>query len=248
LTGSGVQCFVQAARPSSLVERETTIVRTAIGVRLNSSPCRLSTAIVITFLVVAIDLALIRWDRQPVSTQGRYVLALIALAINLWLVQGDLVSIGLVSPRQGWRYWARAGLLIGFAVAVCILVGLAAWVWSGHEVPIFAAEPRYIDVLFLQMCVFAPVMEETVYRLVICVAATASVGPWAAIAVSGFMFGVLHLAYGTPSPENLVGGFFLAWAYLKSESILVPVLLHSVGNLCALAAQVGAWYWFAGGA
>ncbi len=44
----------------------------------------------------------------------------------------------------------------------------------------------------------------------------------------------------------MVGGFFLAWAYLKSESLAVPVLLHGLGNLCALAGQVAAWSWLVG--
>ena len=52
--------------------------------------------------------------------------------------------------------------------------------------------------------------------------------------------------YGNPSPENLVGGFFLAWAYLKSDSIIVPVVLHGLGNLAALAGQVATWYWLRG--
>jgi membrane protease YdiL (CAAX protease family) len=59
-------------------------------------------------------------------------------------------------------------------------------------------------------------------------------------------FGGLHVAYGNPSPENLVGCLFLAWAYLKSESIVVPVVLHGLGNLCVLALQVGAWYFWGG--
>ena len=48
--------------------------------------------------------------------------------------------------------------------------------------------------------------------------------------------------------QPLRGGFFRAWAYLKSKSIAVPVVLHGLGNLCAQAAQVGAWYWFGGAA
>jgi membrane protease YdiL (CAAX protease family) len=56
----------------------------------------------------------------------------------------------------------------------------------------------------------------------------------------------MHIVAGVPSPENLVGGFFLAWAFLKSSSIAVPVVLHSLGNLCALLGQVGAWYCLGG--
>jgi uncharacterized protein len=68
-------------------------------------------------------------------------------------------------------------------------------------------------------------------------------GPWRAIAASGAVFALLHVAYGNPSPENLLGGFFLAWAYLRSGSVWLPVLLHSAGNLLCLAAQLGTWYW-----
>jgi uncharacterized protein len=97
------------------------------------------------------------------------------------------------------------------------------------------------------MVVLAPLKEEAIYRLGVCVPLTPWLGPRAAIAVSGLVFAGLHFAYGNPSPENLVGGFFLAWAYLKSETILVPVLLHGLGNLCVLASQIGYWAWLRGG-
>ena len=176
-------------------------------------------------------------------------MALIALAANLRLVQGDLESIGLrLTPVQGWWYWVRVSLWIGLAVATCIVVGLGIWVLSGHELPLYVTSPRDIGTSFLHMCLFAPIIEETIYRLAICVPLAVLLGPWKAIALSGLAFGALHFAYGIPSPENLLGGYFLAWAYLKSESIAVPVLLHGLGNLCALAAQVAGWYWLRGAA
>jgi membrane protease YdiL (CAAX protease family) len=195
-------------------------------------------------LVVAADLALVWWDHYPDSIQGRGVLAILALAAQLYLVQGDLTSVGLrLTPVQGWWFWAWALLLIGLAVAVCLVVGLGAWVLSGHELPKYVTRPDDLGPAFLRMCVFAPVLEEALYRLALCVPLAVLLRPWGAIAVSGVVFGGLHVVYGNPSPENLVGGFFLAWAYLKSESIMVPVLLHSLGNLCALAGQLGTWYW-----
>jgi membrane protease YdiL (CAAX protease family) len=184
---------------------------------------------------------------MELSTEGRGVLALLALASNLWLVQGDMASVGLVLPVQGWRYWARMALLIGLLVAACIVVGLGAWVATGHELQIYATAPRNLGEAFLRMCVLAPVLEETIYRLAVCVPLCVCLGPWKTIAVSGLAFAALHVAYGNPSPENMVGGLFLAWAYLKSESIVVPVLLHGLGNLVALAAQIAAWYWLRSG-
>ena len=57
------------------------------------------------------------------------------------------------------------------------------------------------------------------------------------------LFGLLHVVYGNPGPDNLVAGFFLAWSFLKSGTIVVPVVLHSLGNACVFVAQVVTWYW-----
>ena len=48
-----------------------------------------------------------------------------------------------------------------------------------------------------------------------------------------------------PGPDNLIAGFFLAWAFLKSGSIIVPLALHALGNLCALVSWVGMWWYWA---
>jgi membrane protease YdiL (CAAX protease family) len=200
-------------------------------------------------LVVTADLALVWWGGYPEAIEGRGVLAIVALAAHLRLTDGDLASVGLhLTPSQGWRWWARVSLWIGLAVAACVVVGLGLWVLTGQELPIYATPPSDIGRSFLRMCVFAPVLEEVVYRLALCVPLAVWLGPWRAIVVSGLAFAGLHIAGGNPSPENLVGGLFLAWAYLKSESIVVPVVLHSLGNLCALAAQVGTWCWLGGAA
>jgi membrane protease YdiL (CAAX protease family) len=137
-------------------------------------------------------------------------------------------------------------LWIGLAVAGSLVVGLGVWVLSGHELPVYATSPSEMGRSFLRMCVIAPVLEEVVYRLAPCVPLAVLFGPWKAIVVSALAFAGMHIVAGVPSPENLVGGFFLAWAYLKSSSIAVPVVLHSLGNLCALLGQVGAWYCLGG--
>ncbi len=36
-------------------------------------------------------------------------------------------------------------------------------------------------------------------------------------------------------PDNLVAGFFVAWAYLRSETIVIPIALHALGNLVVVA-------------
>ena len=65
------------------------------------------------------------------------------------------------------------------------------------------------------------------------------------LTIAGLALGARYALW--KSPENLTGGWFLAWAYLKSGSILMPLLLHSLGNLAVIAGQVAAWYWMHGG-
>ncbi len=93
------------------------------------------------------------------------------------------------------------------------------------------------------MCVIAPVSEEVLYRLALGAPAVALIGPRWTIIVGGLIFAGLHSLYGNPSPENMLGGFILTWAFLKSETLIVPIAMHSLGNLCAFAFQVGFFYW-----
>lgn len=182
------------------------------------------------------------------SDSIRCLLAGVALALQVSLARRDLPAVGLVwRPLQGLGYWARATLWIGVAVGLCFALAAGVCALWGVEIKIPATPPSELRGALWRSCLYAPLLEEPIYRLQICVPLTVCVRPWGAIAVSGIVFGALHVVYGNPSPENLVGGWFLAWAFLKSGSMMVPVLLHSLGNLVAVAAQVGAWWWAVGG-
>jgi len=82
-------------------------------------------------------------------------------------------------------------------------------------------------------CVHYPLLEETLYRLVLLVPLVALLGCRWAIVISGAVFAALHFAYGNPAPDNFVAGYLLAWAYLKSGSIVIPIAWHALGNACA---------------
>ncbi len=196
-------------------------------------------AVLLATVSVALDFALVHLYAMDV----RASVALVAFAIAICLADDDRKSLGLrTSPVQGWLPWVSTSLKLGCAVAVCIAAGLGMWVATGHSLRPQITEPSFLWSRFLQMCFVAPVVEESVYRVVACGLIAAIVGHRQTIAINGVLFGLLHVCYGNPSPENLVGGFFLAWSFLKSEAILVPLILHSVGNMLALAAQVSAWY------
>jgi membrane protease YdiL (CAAX protease family) len=220
-----------------------------VGAKLGeqlTGPRRRAVAAAVGTAAVLGDLALVRWDRYQFYADYRWPIALVAAVTLLHLARGDAASVGLAPPAQGWWYWVRMTLLIGLLAAVCMAAGVLVWVAAGLRLPVGITPPAWIGAALVRMCVYAPLLEETIYRLVLCVPLAALGRPWLAVILSGLVFGALHVAYGNASPENALGGFFLAWAFLRSGSVYVPVLLHSLGNLVILAGQVGIWYWYSG--
>jgi membrane protease YdiL (CAAX protease family) len=111
----------------------------------------------------------------------------------------------------------------------------------GIRNPITATPERALSTLVV-FCISAPILEEALYRLVLCVALVRIAGPRWTIFASGAMFAALHFVWGNASPDNFIAGYFLAWVFLKSGSILTPLVLHSLGNLCVLGFYVANWY------
>lgn len=216
---------------------------TAIGDSLRRHGGRGAGAFLVGLVAVGGDLILVAREPAFIGSQVRAVLALLAIAALL-LLAGDLPTVGLTPrPERGWGHWAKVALAAGAAVAVVLGVAFGVWTLLGNDLPLYVTPPEHVGAALLGMCVLAPVVEEALYRLVACAALVAVLGAWGAVLASGALFAGLHFAYGNPSPENQVGGFVLAWAFLRSGTVLVPVALHALGNLCVLAAQVAAWYW-----
>lgn len=195
------------------------------------------------WFAVGIALAAIGADFFLESVRLRSMVTGASVLILALLAQGDRASLGLVvRPRPSYRYWAKVTLGIGAAVAgFCIAAGFLLWA-IGIRIPIPATPPEQVLSDLGSYCISAPVLEETLYRLVLCVALVRIAGPWWTIFASGAIFAALHVAWGNASPDNFIAGYFLAWAFLKSGSILTPIVLHSLGNLCVLGLHVANWF------
>lgn len=176
----------------------------------------------------------------------RFALSLSVVALYFLLCRVSPKALGMrLLPVQGLWYWARITLWLG---AIVVLFSLLAFVvlWAfGVHLPvtsIFHSEARMRAWLF-SACVTAPLMEEALYRLVLCPPLLALGRRWLVIFISGALFGWLHFRYGNPGPDNFIAGYLLAWAFLKSESILVPILLHSAGNFAVFCFNWYLFYW-----
>jgi membrane protease YdiL (CAAX protease family) len=172
----------------------------------------------------------------------RLVLAVAAPLVYLALARGDRASVGLLeSPRQGWRAWIAISMRAGAVLFVAAL-GFAL-VWRSLGWGWESAIAGYSDgqFLFAEGCVRAPVFEEIIYRLALCVPIATRFGSGPAIAASGILFALVHVTYGNLNPASAISGFFFAWVFLKSDSIIPCIALHALGNFL-----FGLFLWTAG--
>jgi membrane protease YdiL (CAAX protease family) len=162
------------------------------------------------------------------SDECRVGLVVLILAFYPILSNGRFSSIGMIAtPFGGWHYWCFAAPLLTLVVGVLAIPAGGLWWLSGGSVDDIVSEDWG---LHLRDFFLTPVSEEIIYRMGICSIVAAWLGTRTAIVVSGTLFALVHLAYYSANPVNLVAGFVLAWAFLKSNTILVPIALHSLGD------------------
>jgi membrane protease YdiL (CAAX protease family) len=214
------------------------------GWRQNDSRRQTLVVTLVGALSVSIDYYLAAYPSHFVPL-SRAANAGIALAAYVAMAKSPYGDLGLrVTAENGARYWLKLGLILGASLSIIAVIGIAmlrfGYLWQVAE-RIPAVPPDAILERFRVMCMEAPLLEEFLYRLIVCVP-LAIRSERIAIVGSGLLFAGLHFVYGNPSPENFVAGYFLAWCYLKSGTILVPIAFHAGGNAIALGFQSAAWY------
>ena len=211
---------------------------TTIGANIDGQ--RTWLALAVGLGAVGLDCWLVWFDNYSISIEGRWAVALVSCVLQCRLARGCVSSLGLATPNGGWRRWLRIGGYLAAVVTVIAAVAFAAWYVSDQPLPDHLISTQNLGWAFIHMCVLAPLLEESTYRLALCVGVAAACGPRWAIVASGIAFAAVHAIAGVPSPENLLGGFVLGWAFVASGSIYVPLLLHAGGNGLVLMAHLGA--------
>lgn len=163
------------------------------------------------------------------------VVLVVALGLQRWLGPAAL-PLTWGRAREGLRLCGKV-VLVG--AAVCVVVGLGALAashlfglrWTPQPAN-FRHAHEYAGWLVLAV-VWAPLIEELVYRGIVQARLRQVTGPWVAIGCSGLAFWVYHwVSFGrVTSPHHLGAGLLLAWSYERSRSLLAPTLLHALGNL-----------------
>lgn len=131
------------------------------------------------------------------------------------------------------RYWSLVTL--AFIVASDALTFLL----GRPIVPGFMADvydsADYLWLLVLALVVAAPIFEELFFRGFLYAGLSASfVGPVGAIILSSLGWAAIHLQYDVYGMVTIfVGGLMLGFARLKTNSLFVPMVMHSIMNVVA---------------
>jgi membrane protease YdiL (CAAX protease family) len=145
----------------------------------------------------------------------------------------DLKALGL-SPStiipgiiKGLFWSACFGLVVAVIFVILFVIGINALKLLNNPLP---TTIQNIVVFFLVGGVIGPIAEEIFFRGII-YGFFRQWGIFIAIAISTLLFVFIHPVGQNLPFTQLVGGIVFAVAYEKEKSLMVPITIHSLGNM-----------------
>ncbi|KAE8023268.1 hypothetical protein FH972_008987 [Carpinus fangiana] len=142
------------------------------------------------------------------------------------------------SLQKGWLLWAGIGL-VG-AISAVALTGAATSFFSAESpqretdalvrlLPLIGSSSISTACLVGITGVFAPLLEETVFRGFFMVSLTKWVPTPVAVIISAAVFALAHLTPGE-FPQLFVLGTTLGFSYAQTRNLLTPITIHGFWN------------------
>lgn len=92
-----------------------------------------------------------------------------------------------------------------------------------------------VDVyVFLNLVIFTPIFEELLFRRIIFSGLKSNYNTVTALLLSSLLFGIFHIDF----LDATVFGLWLGWIFLKTNNILLCIIVHSVCNLISFGFRV----------
>ncbi len=202
-----------------------------------------STPISTAFLLISLTLVIfLEWAAAAINSQidlSRLCLIgitrtaqILAVTFLMAYQYGGLQRIGL--DRKNLLPGLKKGLFwsAGFALVAVVFFFVLYMAGTNPLMLIRSPVPEGISqriLFFFVGGVVAPVAEEIVFRGVI-FSYLRRLGLASAILLSTGFFAMMHMGSAIPFTQ-IVGGVVFAFAYHTGKSLLVPILIHSLGNL-----------------
>jgi uncharacterized protein len=170
------------------------------------------------------------------------ILATLVIALLPWVSRLSLRELGYRLPSGGDLLIAFLGSLVMALVANGGASIIQAVLHTSQDQQAVAMlrqlhDPRLLAAFALFACVFAPFMEETIFRVFLFNATRRYWGFWAGAVVSGLCFGAAHGDPIAAFPLAL-GGIVLAFVYYRTNNALASMVTHGLFNSYTILALV----------
>ena len=162
------------------------------------------------------------------------VTAVLGVVVYRWVVRRTERREPTELGADGWGGKLGRGMLIGFAMFAAVIVTIAFL--GGYHVEGWGSPTSALGVLGFMAA--AAVTEEVLFRGVLFRIIEERTGTWIALALTGVVFGAMHL---TNPDATLWGataiaieaGFMLAACYAATRNLWIPIGLHFGWNVAA---------------
>lgn len=201
-------------------------------------------AIYYTFAFFGIDRNIYKGIYTLISSTVVFITMLVISKL-LSMKKEPLIKIRKLEPGQVISLVVIALGMLGFVTLYIIVAGrIADYLESmknameeyRDSVDRFSDTPQVVVpawdtvIYVLTLCFVIPVTEEITFRGVIFGQLRRAFGPWVSVFISALIFGVLH-GISVHIGYAIACGIIIAACYHMTDSILAPILLHSIFNI-----------------
>jgi len=155
---------------------------------------------------------------------------ILGLIIVLWLMKPDMKVHHVRSSQRSKQIvtWSIIGFFLAyFAQLISVVIESSLFgIAPGSENTQFIMEiTRTMPIFMIIPAIVAPILEEVIFRNIIFGTLYTRSNFWIAAILSSFIFGLIHQEF-----EHILiytsMGFVFAFLYVKTKSILTPIIVH----------------------
>lgn len=208
------------------------------GVRMETGKIKIKTVFISLAAIVVIEV--VAWLAVSGETDNLLLilgltrlLETIFVVLTVLIMEGNISFIGLSISRvtfelkRGFIWSAGFGIIVVLVFAALFAFGVNPIALVHTNLPAGQGE---IVLFFLVGGIVSPVAEEVLFRGVL-YGFFRRWGVFAAVTLSTLAFVLVHpTGSGVPLPQ-ITGGVLFAMAYEKEGNLLVPITIHTLGNM-----------------
>lgn len=201
--------------------------------------------VIITYIImqISVPIIVVAFSITNIQTNVYMTVASFALAlvITLLLMKPDME---LADTRDNTKagqiiIWSIIGVFMAFfaqSIAVTIELNLFKTVPGSENTQGIMEIARLVPLFVIIPAIIAPILEEIIFRKIIFGSLYKRMNFFIAAILSAFIFGIIH-----QEPEHILiyasMGLVFAFLYVKTRSILTPIIVHAAMNSITVFAQ-----------